>query len=89
MDNSINFQKNYYCFDNLQMGFDPKINACHQQGNEDYHIVIAVQQGSMGLIINGQEVRMKSNDFLLIMPFTKVETLSDSLILTMSFFSFS
>ena len=76
MDNSINFQKNYYCFDNLQMGFDPKINACHQQGNEDYHIVIAVQQGSMGLIINGQEVRMKSNDFLLIMPFTKVEILT-------------
>jgi AraC-like DNA-binding protein len=76
MDNPIKFQDNYFCFDNLQIGFDPKVNACRQQGNEDYHIVIAVQQGSMGLIINGQEVRLKSNDFLLIMPFTKVEVLT-------------
>ena len=76
MDNLINFQDNYYCFDNLQMGFDPKIKAVSQQGNDDFHIVIAVQQGNMGLIINGQEVRMKSNDFLIIMPFTKVEVLT-------------
>lgn len=70
------FQKDYHCFDNLQMGFDPKINACHQQGNEDYHVVIAVQQGNMGLVINGQEIRLKSNDFLVIMPFTRVQILS-------------
>lgn len=70
------FQEDYFCFDNLQMGFDPKINACEQQGNEDYHIVIAVQQGSMGIEINGQEVRLKSNDFLLIMPFTRVKVLT-------------
>jgi len=76
MDNPINFQENYYCFDNLQMGFDPKINGCQQQGNEDFHIVIAVQQGNLNLIINGQEIRLKANDFLLIMPFTKVEVLT-------------
>lgn len=70
------FQKNYHCFDNLQMRNDPKINPFSTVYNESYHIVVSVQHGTMNLIINGQEVRLKSNDFLIIMPFTKIEVLT-------------
>ena len=70
------FQKDYHCLDNLQMRNDPKINPFSTVYNENFHFVISVQHGTMNLIINGQEVKLKSNDFLLIMPFTKIEVLT-------------
>ena len=70
------FQNNYHCCDNLQMRNDPKINPCSTIYNDNNHFVIVVQHGTMNLIINGQEVKLKSNDFLMIMPFTKIDLIT-------------
>ena len=69
-------QQNYYCCDNMQRLNDPKINPCSTIYNDNYHCVISVQHGTMNLVINGQEVKLKSNDFLVIMPFTRIEVLT-------------
>ena len=69
-------QQNYYCCDNMQRLNDPKINPCSTIYNDNNHCVISVQHGTMNLVINGQEVKLKSNDFLVIMPFTRIEVLT-------------
>lgn len=66
------FKKNYLCCDNLQIRNDPRINSCSTIYNDNFHFVIIVQHGTLNLTINGQEVKLKSNDFLMIMPFTKI-----------------
>ncbi len=74
--NLISYQDNYFCTDNLRQINDPKMPNCIAVKNDQYHIIITVLQGSMNLKVNGIEVKLKSNDYLVIMPFTTIEILS-------------
>ncbi len=67
------YEENYYCADNFAQSSDPKTRPCEPISNDEYYVCIGIIQGNMKLKLNGALVKLKSNDYLVITPFTLVE----------------
>ncbi len=67
------YKENYYCADNFAQSSDPRTKPCEPVNNDEYYVCIGIIQGNMKLKLNGALVKLKSNDYLVITPFTLVE----------------
>ncbi len=71
----FSYEDNYFCADNFGQTNDPRTKPCSAVQNNDYFVRIGIVQGSMNLKVNGVEIKLKSNDYIIITPFTNVEVL--------------
>ena len=78
------FKCYYHIIDNLDSRGEPIFREQPEIYNTKYSIVLVVVRGSLHIAINNRIIDLKSNDFIVITPFMRVET-SDS---RCSFFCF-
>ncbi len=71
----FSYEDNYFCADNFGQTNDPKTKPCDAVHNNEYFVRIGIIQGSMNVKVNGVEIKLKSNDHIIITPFTNVEIL--------------
>ena len=68
----LNYKDKYIYVDNLDSQ-DGIVKSIEPFYNADYTIVISVVQGSMELIVDGTDIKMRPFDYIAIMPCTTVE----------------
>ena len=73
--NFRSYKGKYIILDNLEVKEEPTLHAVNEIYNTHYTTVVVVLRGTMHVLINDQLVEIKSNDYLLIMPFMRVEVL--------------
>lgn len=74
--NYASYNDKFICIDNFNQKDEPKIASHPMIYNSKYNCRVTVMQGCLHLKINGAEVKVKSNDHLLITPCTQVEIIS-------------
>lgn len=73
--NFRSYKGKYLILDNLEVKEEPTLHAVHEIYNTHFTTVVVVLRGTMHVLVNDLLVEVKSNDYLLIMPFMRVEVL--------------
>ncbi|MBQ9641559.1 MAG: AraC family transcriptional regulator [Bacteroidaceae bacterium] len=73
--NFKSFKDKYIILDNIETKEEPVVHAVDEIHNTRYTIVIVVLRGTMHTIINDKFIEIKSNDYLIVMPFMRLEIL--------------
>lgn len=75
----------FICMDNLEQKNQPTIAARPEIFNSNYHFITIVLQGSLNLRLNSIDMKVKANEYIEVMPCTRIEVL-DSKCRYISFF---
>lgn len=73
--NFKSYKGKYIILDNLEVKDEPTLHAVHETYNTNFTTVVVVLRGTLHVLINDRLIEVKSNDYLLIMPFMRVEVL--------------
>lgn len=69
------YMDKYICIDNFDAKDNPKVGNMAEFYNADYTIVTVVLQGSINYIVNGINVKVKANDYFVVMPCSTLQLL--------------
>jgi len=75
MLDTYGYEDKFYCTDNIRHAAEARIQKSDVTYNENYRGVIIVQQGSMNVRVNNTLLKLKTNDYLAILPYTNIEIL--------------